>query len=442
MAQARDYDSDSASETESYTTTNVLLGYASKEPTDDSISQLGGSPTWIDLSKPPSAAYAKCKVCQNFMPLLLQLHTDLPERFPGHERRLHVFACKNKACRRKQGTIRVLRSTKVNPAAVKAENESSKAASIPASVRNLGNDIFGGSRSPGSASTNPFSTTTPASKSTSNPFSTTSSNPFSEPKSTDTDTNPDPSTPPLTFAQKASLHTPTSPPPPALPWPTSLPTYPHYHLDADYESLDALPTATIPSSTTLDSTPNTSSTATAEKEASDAFESSHDRAFQRFADRIGQNPEQVLRYEFGGGPLLYSDRDAVGAMLAPHQSSSSAASGGAFASLDAVAARSSKVGIAAWAGSTGMPGCTNCGAKRVFECQLMPYAIVELEAEDEGIDGMEWGTVIVGVCESDCEEAGRKTGKCGFVEEWAGVQWEEIKDVGAGVGAGGKGKGK
>ena len=29
---------------EEYATTNVVLGYASKEPTDDSISQLGGSP--------------------------------------------------------------------------------------------------------------------------------------------------------------------------------------------------------------------------------------------------------------------------------------------------------------------------------------------------------------------------------------------------------------
>ena len=39
-------DSDSSDE-ESYTTTNVLLGYASKEPTDDTFSQLGGSPVSI-----------------------------------------------------------------------------------------------------------------------------------------------------------------------------------------------------------------------------------------------------------------------------------------------------------------------------------------------------------------------------------------------------------
>ena len=39
------YDSDSSgAEDEAYTETNVLLGYASEEPTDDTISQLGGHP--------------------------------------------------------------------------------------------------------------------------------------------------------------------------------------------------------------------------------------------------------------------------------------------------------------------------------------------------------------------------------------------------------------
>lgn len=39
------YDSDSSgAEEDDYTETNVLLGYASKEPTDDTISHLGGRP--------------------------------------------------------------------------------------------------------------------------------------------------------------------------------------------------------------------------------------------------------------------------------------------------------------------------------------------------------------------------------------------------------------
>lgn len=38
------YDSDSSDEGEDYTETNVLLGYASEEPSSDIISHIGGNP--------------------------------------------------------------------------------------------------------------------------------------------------------------------------------------------------------------------------------------------------------------------------------------------------------------------------------------------------------------------------------------------------------------
>lgn len=41
--------SDSSDDEVSYTTTNVMLGYASKEPTADSFSQLGGLPVSCDI---------------------------------------------------------------------------------------------------------------------------------------------------------------------------------------------------------------------------------------------------------------------------------------------------------------------------------------------------------------------------------------------------------
>ena len=72
-----------------------------------------------------------------------------------------------------------------------------------------------------------------------------------------------------------------------------------------------------------------------------------------------------------------------------------------------------------------MPRCPNCNAPRVFELQLVPQAIAELEVEEEGMEGMEWGTVILGVCERDCGERGVAGGEVGWVEEWVGVQWEE-----------------
>lgn len=75
-----------------------------------------------------------------------------------------------------------------------------------------------------------------------------------------------------------------------------------------------------------------------------------------------------------------------------------------------------------------MPSCGNCGAQRVFELQLTPGAIVELEEGVEvGLEGMEWGTVVLGVCGRDCEVRGvaEGEGRVGYVEEWVGVQWEE-----------------
>lgn len=139
------------------------------------------------------------------------------------------------------------------------------------------------------------------------------------------------------------------------------------------------------------------------------FESAMDTTFQKFADRLSQNPEQVLRYEFAGQPLLYAKSDAVGKRL-----------GAAIEAAAGVAKVQVKSG-----GSGAMPKCGNCGADRVFEVQLTPYAIVELEAEELGLEGMEWGTVILGVCARDCVARGVRQAEVGYVEEWVGVQWEE-----------------
>ena len=77
-------------------------------------------------------------------------------------------------------------------------------------------------------------------------------------------------------------------------------------------------------------------------------------------------------------------------------------------------------------GGAKIPGCEHCGAGRVFECQLMPATITALEAEDEGLDGMEWGSVVVAVCGRDCSDV-ENAGAWEWREEWCGVQWEELK---------------
>ncbi|KAL6870317.1 programmed cell death protein 2 [Trichoderma novae-zelandiae] len=410
-----DYASDS-SEGE-FTETNVLLGYASKEADEDTISKLGGTPDWLDAGKPPSAALARCKVCKDLMALLLQLNGELPEKFPSHERRLYVFACRRATCRRKAGSVRALRGVRVwkdaaettagvekKKAETKSEPEEKKKKEEEDGPR-LGESLFG-AKPLGQAGGNPFSSgANPFSSGSSNPFSTTSSssNPFSSqpakpaaapaerPAATSAaaaaSTNLS-----KTFAETLALNTtPASPPPPPEPWPEkdAQPTpYPTLYLaDADYETLD-------PSSTKLPANVTIADADAPEPSALDreAFESAMDATFQKFADRMAQNPEQCIRYEFGGAPLLYSKSDAVGELLTKRT----------------------------------MPGCPNCGGRRTFEVQLTPNAITELEEGDLSLDGMEWGTIIVGVCERDCSLRHVGVEEAGYLEEWAGVQWEEL----------------
>ena len=361
---------------------------------------------WIDENSPPSASLAKCKVCSGLMVLILQLNAELPEKFPGHDRRIYIFACPKPSCRRRDGSIRSIRSIRVwkevEPEATKKEEEKKPEPKKPA----LGDALFGGSGAFGAAnpfasgagaSTNPFSTGKPSSG---NPFS---SNPFSAPGTSKTEQPPATETKeeeqkasaselPKTFAQTLSLNTPPSqPPPPPEPWPeiASLPKpYPTLFLsEADYETLDQTPEK-APENIRIDSA-DASEPSALDKEA---FESTMDTTFQKFADRLAQNPEQVIRYEFGGTPLLYSKKDPVGDLLTKGR----------------------------------IPGCPNCGAKRTFEVQLTPNAIAELEASELSLEGMEWGTVIVGVCEGDCVPRGTEFDKVGYLEEWAGVQWEEL----------------
>ncbi|PMD42588.1 hypothetical protein L207DRAFT_457010 [Hyaloscypha variabilis F] len=423
------YDSDSSGgEEDEYTETNVLLGYASKEPSDDTISHLGGRPTWFDLMTPSSAALAKCKVCNDLMVLLLQLNGDLPEYFPGHERRLYVMACRRKTCRRKDGSVKALRGIRITEVAAKDKRkvndkkESKAEASIPTSGTNLGESLFGTKPSSSSTSANPFSTNTKSSAQ-SNTFSTSSStskNPFAAAKLPVSETAAKPpqtlskaSDLPKTFATALSLNNDghqTGPLTPPEPWPKDSefpPAYPLYYLvDANYEILDKIEEPPIPSQT-MDI--DEGSGGTSEKEDKDVFESSIDKTFQKFADRLAQNPEQVIRYEFKGLPLLYSKHDEVGKLLANWGKDNS------------------KVTTASVNGSR-IPRCGNCGAGRVFEVQLTPHAILELEREETSIDGMEWGTILVGVCERDCQQKGVSDGGIGYVEEWAGVQWEELNE--------------
>ncbi|EED20222.1 PDCD2_C domain protein, putative [Talaromyces stipitatus ATCC 10500] len=419
------YDSDSSGleDAGDYTETGVLLGYASTEQTDDTISHLGGWPTWLDKNTPPPGDLAKCKVCNNPMLLLLQLNGDLPERFSNDERWLYIFGCPRKACSRKQGSIRALRGIrkmKGQSEIQKKEDSTSNGVSTgatPAPKQDLGSALFGAPSQGGGLSSN------------SNPFSTSSSpaaqnnNPFAPLPPVSTLAAKPPQNPalnfPETFAAKARISTPeTLSEPvtagPVLPWPDKsvFPApYTEYYLDADYETLSRPSTPTIPTNTTVE---NVEEESGGTADVKDAFESSMDKDFLRFSTRLAHNPEQVLRYEFSGTPLLYSGTDAVAKAFPSHQT------------------QGRGVQVAPNAGTNNrIPRCPSCGRERVFELQLVPHAITVLEDGREGIGlgkndaGMEWGTIILGVCAANCGTV--KEGDLVWKEEWVGVQWEETK---------------
>ncbi|GIZ47740.1 hypothetical protein CKM354_001082500 [Cercospora kikuchii] len=411
-----DYDSDSSGADD--IETNVLLGYVSKEPTGDDFSQLGGHPIWLDGKSVPDGALAKCRVCNGLMNLLLQLNADLPDRFAGHERRLYVWACRRKACRRKDGSVRGFRATRQT--AVKAvpatagTTKGDKSAPAPQPATNLGDTLFGVNTT-SSAQANPFAAPGISSSANANPFASASSLAAKPPQKP---AEPTPSESlPQTFAEKARLASPTEfestqPIGPPQPWPetSAFPEpYPTYYIDADKEYIEATPANDIPQNVRVDN--GEGSSAGGEKDVKDAFESSMDKTFQKFADRLSQNPEQVLRYEYDGQPLLYSKKDAVGKLLDPNPSQG----------------KDAKVKVAEGGNGGKISRCTNCGAERVFELQLTPHAITELEAEELGLDGMDWGTILLGTCSKDCQARGKKEGEVGYIEEWVGVQWEELE---------------
>ncbi|XP_069758122.1 programmed cell death protein 2-like [Narcine bancroftii] len=106
-----------------------------------------------------------------------------------------------------------------------------------------------------------------------------------------------------------------------------------------------------------------------------------DADFGKFMKRISGCPQQILRYCWGGKPLLLSHLP-----------------GG----MDSI-----------------VPTCRNCGGRRVFEFQLMPALVSLLRSVNGKEASVEFGTVLIFTCKRSCWSPGNQNPleECAVVQE-------------------------
>ncbi|KAK9236247.1 programmed cell death protein 2 [Lipomyces kononenkoae] len=395
--------------------TSVLLGYPD-EPADETASALdtriGGLPIWLNPSSPASASLAKCKACKSLMTLLLQAYAALEGTL--YERVIYVFACKNAGCRRRPGSVRAFRGImrdedKMHAVADQQKREDErrkkKAAAAAAAAKveqsrppqqfDLGNMLFGDGFGDGARPFGDGAHERPV-ESVSSPVTQNDVEQVSESLQRTTISVD-------AHRRDAIIQTPFEPWPPA----EELESYKSWFLyvESEYLTNKAADQNNINQRFEILPAGASGNANEGPDEWSSLPESSSniDKVFQNFADTVSDNPEQVVRYERKGSPLLYSKADEIGKLLVNRNT-------GQY-------------------DNNLIPHCEFCGSVRVFELQLMPYTIQTLE-EGSGIDifnGMEWGTIIVATCKNDCVPPIIDNKGVGYQDEWVGVQWEETK---------------
>ncbi|KFO11601.1 Programmed cell death protein 2, partial [Balearica regulorum gibbericeps] len=100
-------------------------------------------------------------------------------------------------------------------------------------------------------------------------------------------------------------------------------------------------------------------------EAMAKHETEEDKIFQMFKEQVAAEPEQIIRYCRGGeGPVWVSGENI------PEEKD--------------------------------IPNCL-CGAKRIFEFQIMPQLLNHLQVDSLG-ESIDWGTLVVYTCANNCGE--------------------------------------
>lgn len=369
---------------------------------------IGGQPIWMHPDSAPKDELVHCDSCGQKMALLLQADAPLADKL--YDRVIYIFACKNTAkCSRKKGSVKAFRGIlkdKKRMAQIKDEQANAAKKALDEKLQqedkkklniDLSKNLFGGS-----LGSNPFGT--------GNPFG--SGNPFSkeEKKETKEKEEKEEEVAEVKNDEKDSEKGERNNKPSS-----TFPQYPAYFLHVEEEKIkketklepelekykhliDADRDDDDDDEPKRGSKSRRESGASLDPNSQKIANNLDDKYFEAFTNIVKHNPGQVLRYDLGGRPLLYSGRDEVFKQF--------------------------QLRIA-------VPKAQGLNAPRRFELQLMPKAIMDLEQIDDStpvselLNGMSWGTIIV--C-TDSEDVVHEVDENGvaYEEEWVGVQWEEV----------------
>ncbi|XP_036402090.1 programmed cell death protein 2 [Megalops cyprinoides] len=111
-------------------------------------------------------------------------------------------------------------------------------------------------------------------------------------------------------------------------------------------------------------------------------ETEENKVFQKFKERTAPEPHQVLRYCRRGPPLWVSAKGIPNAEVIP---------------------------------------CCPCGAKRIFEFQVMPQLLNHLKV-DSPQASIDWGTLAVYTCEDSCDQGHRYSPEFIWKQDFTGEQ--------------------
>ncbi|XP_042652069.1 programmed cell death protein 2 isoform X2 [Tyto alba] len=314
-------------------------------------SKVGGRPAWLGEVGLPGTAALRCGLCHQPRAFLLQLYAPLPDRPDAFHRTLFVFACRNAACYRlpgPRGPLCVFRNqlprrNNIYPEEPPPEDPSPPgAASAPPRRLRSGAALCCVCGCPGPRSCEICRCANYCSP---------------EHQALDWRRGHRRSCGLLSAIEYEILIEPEEPECPA-----DSSVDPDDEQGAADTSKDPKEQEELRATGSADEAFQSSDEETLEAMAK--HESEEDKVFQMFKEQVDAEPEQILRYCRGGEQIWVSGENI------PEEKD--------------------------------IPNCV-CGAKRIFEFQIMPQLLNHLQVDSLG-ESIDWGTLVVYTCADNCGE--------------------------------------